>query len=746
MISINKKLIPLLALLSLLLTLTALAQSTPEDITLGPDSQSTGVSVLFSGTIPYGPISHPLAPGIIVKYKDNQQDLTSGKGGLKKAVNRTAVLSKELGVTLNFKRKMSGGEDVLKITNSNSLSSDDIQKIAEAINDRADVEYAEVDALMVPYLTPNDSRYNEQWHYMNSAGGMNLPGAWDDTTGSPSVTVAVIDTGYRPHADLAGNVIGQYDMITDTNIANDGNGRDSNAQDPGDWVAANECGANAASNSSWHGTHVAGTVAAVSDNNIGVSGVAWNIGLVPIRVLGKCGGLTSDIIDAIRWAAGINVSGVGTNPNPADVINMSLGSPVAGPCSGSYQSAIADATAQGSVVVVAAGNSNSSSGFPPANCNNTISVAAGGQDGSRAYYSNFGSTVDITSPGGDGCNPFTNAQPTSLSDCEGGVFQDATMVLSTYNAGSQGPGADSYAWLQGTSMAAPHIAGLAALIRSVDGNLSPSEVQQVIEDTADSFANVGDHQCTTAICGAGYANATAAIASLATTPPPGDSVLGNGVTVTGISGSSGSETRYTMEVPAGASDLSFVLAGGSGDADLYVRFGAEPTTGTWDCRPFRNGNNETCNISSIQAGTYYVMLRGYTAFSNTSLTGSYTEPGNGNQTFFENGTNIAIPDNNSTGINSNIVVDRSGNAGVIEIKFDIVHTWRGDLVVDLIAPNGTTVNLHARTNSGDSADNLSKTVSINASSVTAAGTWSLRVKDLARFDTGYIDSWSIEFN
>ncbi len=740
----RKQLIPVLASLSVLAASGVFAQEIPFNPNFGINTQADNLSVLASQNNYYEPTTHPLAPGIIVKYKDNSQGLTANRGGKKKSIDRASILSKDLGITLKYKRKMSGGEDVLRFAKGKRMSRDEVQQIAETIHDRADVEYAEVDALMVHYLVPNDTRYNEQWHYTSSAGGMNLPGAWDTTMGS-SVTVAVIDTGYRPHADLDANVVGQYDMISDSTIANDGNGRDSNAQDPGDWVAANECGSNSAQNSSWHGTHVAGTVAALTNNGSGIAGVAGNVNLVPIRVLGKCGGLTSDIIDAIRWAAGISVSGIPSNPNPADVINMSLGSPSPGACSNSYQNAIADATAQGAVVVVAAGNDNSSSGYPPANCNNTISVAAGGQDGSRAYYSNFGSTIDITGPGGDGCNPFTDAQPTSLSDCEGGVFQDATMILSTYNNGSQGPGSDSFGFLQGTSMAAPHIAGLAALIRSVDSSLTPVEVKAVIQDTADSFANVPDHQCTSSICGAGYANATAAIDSLNNNPPPGNNVLQNGVAVTGISGSSGSEVFYTMDVPAGATDLEFVLSGGSGDADMYIRFGSAPTTSSWDCRPYRNGNNETCTISNIQAGTYHVMIRGYTSYSGTSLTGSFTEPGTGQPSFFQNGTNIAIPDNNSTGITSSISVNRTGNAGTIEIKFDIVHTWRGDLVVDLIAPNGAIVNLHARTNSGDSSDNLSKTVNVNASSVGAAGTWRLRVKDLARFDTGYIDNWSIEF-
>ncbi len=687
---------------------------------------------------------HPLAKNIIIKYNSINKSTS-----VNEAKSKTAALSKKLGVPMSFKRMMSGDAEVVTVHLSNKSSAADLQAIVENINDQADVEYAEIDAWMVAYRTPNDSRYNEQWHYANSVGGMNLPAAWDETTGSTAVTVAVLDTGYRPHPDLAGNVVGQYDMISSTSVSNDGNGRDSNAQDPGDWVTANQCGNNNdAADSSWHGTHVAGTVAAVSDNNTGVAGVAWNVNLVPVRVLGTCGGSLSDIADGIRWAAGLSVSGTPNNPNPADVINMSLGSSTPSSCSSTYSSAINAAVNAGATVVVAAGNDNSSSGYPPGNCPNVISVAAGARDGSRAYYSNFGSSIDITAPGGDLCDPTSNAKPTSVTDCRGNTTRASDMVLSTHNSGTTTPGSDNYDWLQGTSMAAPHVAGLAALIKSVDGSLTPAQVEQTIKNSADSFANVGDHQCTTSICGAGYANAAAAIDSLTGTPPnPGDTVLSNGVAKTGLSGSQGNQKRYTLVVPAGATGLSFNLSGGSGDADLYVKFGSAPGTGsgTYDCRSWATGNNETCSVSNIQAGTYHVLVNAYAAYSGASLTGSYTEPSTGGgQTFFQNTTNVNIPDNNSTGITSDINVTRTGNAGTVEVKFEIVHTYRGDLEVFLETPSGLSATLRSR--SGGGADNLSMTVSVNASSENNAnGIWKLRVKDRAGQDVGYIDSWSIEF-
>lgn len=222
----------------------------------------------------------------------------------------------------------------------------------------------------------------------------------------------------------------------------------------------------------------------------------------------------------------------------------------------------------------------------------------------------------------------------------------------------------------------------------------------------------------------------------------GGSVLQNGVPKTGLSGASGSAQYFTLQVPAGATNLKFVTAGGTGDADLYVRFGSQPTTSTYDCRPYLNGNNETCTISSAQAGTYHVMIRGYSAFSGLSLTGSYSTGGGGTQTY-TNGTDVAITDNAT--VQSTIAVSgRSGNApSNAQVQVTIVHTYIGDLKVDLLAPDGSVYVLHNR--AGGSADNINRTYTVNLSSEALNGSWRLRVNDNATSDTGRIDSWSITF-
>ena len=248
---------------------------------------------------------------------------------------------------------------------------------------------------MQPLLLPNDPGLASQWHYRGppaEMGGANLPPAWDLTTGSAGIVVAVIDTGSMPgHPDLAGRFIGGYDLIADLPTGNDGDGRDADPTDPGDWITAAESAGAVFSgcpiqDSSFHGTHVAGTIGAASNNGVGVAGINWVSKILPVRVLGKCGGWTSDVVDGIRWSAGLAVPNVPANTNPARVLNLSLGgyachgSPQVCDCGTSTQSAIDDAVDAGAVVVVAAGNSNRpASESTPGNCNGVITVGATGR-------------------------------------------------------------------------------------------------------------------------------------------------------------------------------------------------------------------------------------------------------------------------------------------------------------------------------------------------------------------------------
>ena len=374
-----------------------------------------------------------------------------------------------------------------------------LRVLARAVREaNPDIDYIEPDRLLQAQAVVNDPYLPLQWDLGPGAGGIGATAAWGGSTGK-GVVVAVLDTGIRPHADLAANLLAGYDMISEPAIANDGDGRDPDPTDPGDAVGPGECGTGSlASASSWHGTHVAGTIAAMSNNGLGIVGVAPEAKVLPVRVLGKCGGYVSDIADAITWASGGSVEGVPDNATPARVINLSLGGP--GTCDRTTQEAITEARARGAVVVVAAGNAAAdASTFMPANCAGVITVAAVDRRGARAYYSNYGVVVDVAAPGGD--------MRVAASDG----------ILSTLNDGVAAPGADTYAYYQGTSMAAPHVAGVAALMLSANPALTPAEVAQRLS----ASARVAPGICQQ--CGRGIVDAVAAVA-LAGAPRDWDDV------------------------------------------------------------------------------------------------------------------------------------------------------------------------------------------------------------------------------
>ncbi len=397
------------------------------------------------------------------------------------AVNAVAA---QHGVALAKLRDMAVGAKVFKLDRQMPMA--EARALAKALASVNGVEYAEPDQVLRADFVPNDPLYSSapQWHYFEPAGGINLESAWNKATGS-GVVVAVLDTGYRPHADLVGNIIPGYDFVSDVSTANDGDGRDADASDPGDW---HKLFGIFPIDSSWHGTHTAGTIAATTNNGVGVAGVAFNAKVMPVRVLGKGGGTTSDIADAIVWASGGKVNGVPKTTTPGRIINMSLGG--TGPCSAALQSAITGAAQRGTLTIVSAGNDSADASTKnPANCDNVIPVAATGRDGGRASYSNFGSIVRLAAPGGSG----------------------SEYVWSTLNTGKKQPEADAYAGYQGTSMAAPHVAGVAALVWSKNPSLTPKKVASILVKSTRPFPAPCDQ------CGTGIVDANAALAA---TPAP----------------------------------------------------------------------------------------------------------------------------------------------------------------------------------------------------------------------------------
>ena len=358
----------------------------------------------------------------------------------------------------------------------------------------------EPDVWVTTQMVPNDELYSQQWAHFEDAGGMDLQSAHDLSTGS-GVVIGVVDTGYTDHPDLDANRLPGYDMISDSDTARDGNGRDSDARDEGDYTTFWDCVIT--SDSSWHGSHVAGIANAVTDNGIGIAGVAPNAKHQHIRSLGACCGYLTDIADAVLWASGGSVNGASVNSTPSSVINLSLGG--GGACGSYMQDAVNTAVSRGSIVVVAAGNSNAdAANATPANCNNVITVASTGRDGGKASYSNFGDVVDIAAPGGG----------------NGGG------ILSTINSGDQTAEAPIYAEYQGTSMATPQVAGVIALLKSIDPNLTHSQVEALITETARDFSAPCDG------CGSGIVDPTAALTVLLggdiVIPDPDDGNNGGG--------------------------------------------------------------------------------------------------------------------------------------------------------------------------------------------------------------------------
>jgi serine protease len=440
----------------------------------------------------------------------------------------------------------SGGERIyrLQATVQRALAPEAVRdrtlELARTMAARPDVEYAQPNWILGIGAVPNDPAFPQQWHYQDNgsapgqvAGGINLPQVWDQNKGNNAVVVAVIDTGILPqHPDIAGspNLVPGFDMISDPSMANDGGGRDNDATDPGDGSAAGECfpGTPAQPNS-WHGTHVAGTVGVgLTNNGVGVAGINWTVRVQAVRVLGKCGGTMADINDGIRWAAGLPVPGAPNNPTPAKVINMSLGGQQ--PCSASpaTQAAINDAVNAGVTVVVAAGNSAAdASGFLPASCNGVITVAAGDARGHLvARYSNFGPRIDLLAPGGD-----------TQRDDNGDGQNDG--VLSMVQGG--------YARYNGTSMASPHVAGVAALLLAAEPALTPAQVLAKLK----AFALQRDTTQCPRPCGAGLLNARAALPGSTPPPPPPPPSSGVVLTPPSLNVAIGQTQSLTATVTAG---------------------------------------------------------------------------------------------------------------------------------------------------------------------------------------------------
>ena len=393
--------------------------------------------------------------------------------------------------------------NVWVLTLMQTVNTDTLASMATRLQADPAVQYADPVRRRFAKLIPDDPFFTQQWSLSDAVGGINVISAWDLQLQTPPArtTIAVIDTGILQHPDLAGRILPGYDFITDPSSARDGDSRDPNPRDEGDWRDDGACGGFPATPSSWHGTFVSGIMAANTNNGIGMSGIDLNALIVPVRVLVECGGTDVDVFEGMLWASGVQIAGVPPNQYPAKVINMSLGG--FGTCPNAVQDAIDDALTQGAVVVVAAGNESSdTSDFAPSGCHGVITVGASTRAGDITFYSNFGHRIDLSAPGGD--------------------FDDGG-VVSLSNDGQTVAGNPAYATHIGTSAAAPQVSGVVSMMLARDPTLTAGRVLTILQGTAREFP-LGSICRNGNVCGSGLLDAGIALASTipgGAAPPPG---------------------------------------------------------------------------------------------------------------------------------------------------------------------------------------------------------------------------------
>ncbi len=498
-------------------------------------SQSGGLPV---GLVRMAPVVEG-AQGLIVRLKDAaphaaaQDDAGKRRDGERwRTVLRGAAMTGSSGLREPALRAAGRDQQVLDF--GRTLGLEEAEQLAQRLRLRPDVEWVSVNSMERRLQVSNDPLSAQQW-WLKPMSGSNgnvladrlrgVPGivsAWRALPADAAATnnagpvVAVLDTGISPHPDLAGRVLPGYDFVSEVHFANDGNGRDNDASDPGDWVSTADRSDVRFANcpeqrSTWHGTIIAGLIAALPDNGIGVAGINRQARILPVRVAGKCGAAVADIVDGMRWAAGLPVAGVPANPHPARIINISFGGAL--PCGREYQTAIDELRARGVVVVAAAGNEHSAVSRP-ASCAGVVGVAALNRDGFKAHYSNFGAALASTglaTVGGD--DGREGAWRELLSD--GGM-------VTIWNNGATGPGNAEYAKLFGTSFAAPLVAGTLSLMLSSNPSLTAEQLITGVRATTRphvtstligqcSESNPGRCLCTADSCGIGILDAEQAL-------------------------------------------------------------------------------------------------------------------------------------------------------------------------------------------------------------------------------------------
>ena len=605
----------------------------------------------------------------IIRYRTESTERGSPAAALQNVSMAIARAGLGNATRVNYKRKLATGAEL--VATSRKLNQAEAAAFIQSMAADPAVEYVAPDVLRHAVLDtrssatftaafmPNDPSFaNYQTDYLAgdgaptpknkvaNYGGANIVGAWSLADGK-GATIAVLDTGIVKHADVNTSLADAgYDFISDALVSGrTADGRAPGGWDTGDWTTgdkyavANGGCANPGRgrDSSWHGTHVASaTGAELTDNGIGMAGIAYNAKVIPVRVLGHCGGTDSDIGDAIVWAAGGHVDGIPDNKNPAQVINLSLGG--SGTCSAKDNAAlaIAKANALGAAVVVAAGNDGEDViNTSPASCPGAITVGSIGISSKLASYSNYNSAKEsIVTLGAFGGGVYVNDVSGTQLNPEGFAWQ---AINKGTTAPTASPDGDTYGGMAGTSQATPHVAGTVALMQSARLGaglplLTPAQVLGILKSTARVPKVAPDPSKT---FGAGILDAgaavTAAVDSGGNVPPPPTpdhaTVLSNSVMLVGQSGSAGASTVYKLDVPVGALALTLRTLGGSGNVSLYVKVGSagSATDYVFKSAP-TTGTSKSVSISRPVVATYYVTVVGDSAYSGVTVLGTFTVP------------------------------------------------------------------------------------------------------------------------
>ncbi len=700
-------------------------------------------------THPHGIAATPVA-AVIVKFRSASHSAQGAQ--VRPAPDRIAALTARTGLALHAAPSIT---DVLHVIHVQpAVTGEPIAATVERLRVDPEVEYAELDQRRYPHATtPNDPLFSEQWYLQQSSAttpsAVDAVTAWDTTTGgigttgTTGIVIADLDTGVRfEHPDLqwagsGGRLLPGYTFISDTFVANDGDARDADASDPGDWViqadlSKPECSAGTAANSSWHGTRVSGLLGALSNNGTGIAGVTWSPWLLPVRVLGKCGGLDSDIIAGMLWAAGIHVNGAPDNPYPAGIENMSLGG--TGVCPQLYADVVGQLTAKGVLVVASAGNE----GGPvdaPANCAGVAGVAGLRHAGTKVGYSSLGPEIALSAPAGNCVN--TGAGSTCLYP-----------ITTTVNQGTTTPATSGYTDQVsnpnlGTSFSAPLVSGIAGLMLSVNGNLNSTQLIARLKEGSLPFpqtstsvptppmchvptgqTDVQNSECICTLdgqtCGAGMASASGAL-SAALRPVAAVRVpasVAPGMNVTLNASGSGAACQHTIASYQWASSdpahpvtnstgpSTTVTAPASGTPTFTVTLTVTDEAGKQDVATVTVGSAAATSSAPTTAGTSACL----TAVAVPSPVTVSVSPATGNLQAGSGTTQsftATVGDTLNTQVTWQVNTIAGGNATVGTISSAGVYT------VPAMVPSPATVTVTA-TSVADATRSASATVTITA--------------------------------